>query len=112
MDCDDDELKNAREYEDHADEHPDVQEGDVGDTRYILPHLNEKVIILVSFLKSEQGKKLSRDHVDKHPHVKWGDVGNPSFVLPAVCLTASHSQIHKKLPSDKGKIWGQIGIFC
>ena len=43
MDCDDDELKNAGEDEDHADEHPDVEEGDVGDSGYILSHLNKAI---------------------------------------------------------------------
>lgn len=36
-DCHDDELEDATEDEEHADEHPDVQEGDVGNTRNILP---------------------------------------------------------------------------
>ena len=43
VDCDDDELKNAGEDEDHADEHPDVEEGDVGDSGYILSHLNKAI---------------------------------------------------------------------
>ena len=43
MDCDDDELENAGEDEDHADEHPDVEEGDVGDSGYILSHLNKAI---------------------------------------------------------------------
>ena len=38
-DGDDDELKDATEDEEHADEHPDVKEGDVRDTRNILPNL-------------------------------------------------------------------------
>ena len=39
MNGDDDELEDAGEDEDHAGEHPDVEEGDIGDTRHILPHL-------------------------------------------------------------------------
>ena len=41
MDGDDNELENAGEDEDHADEHPDVEQGDVGDSGYILPHLKK-----------------------------------------------------------------------
>ena len=38
-DCDNDELKDAAEDKQHADEHPDVQEGDVGNPRHVLPDL-------------------------------------------------------------------------
>ena len=34
---DDDELKDAAEDEDHAGQHPDVQEGDVGHPGHALP---------------------------------------------------------------------------
>ena len=39
VDRDDDELKDAGKDEDHAHEHPDVQEGDIGHPGYILSHL-------------------------------------------------------------------------
>ena len=40
-DGDDDELKDTTEDKEHADEHPDVKEGDVGNTRNILSNLKE-----------------------------------------------------------------------
>ena len=40
-DGDDDELKDATEDKEHEDEHPDVKEGDVGNTRNILSNLKE-----------------------------------------------------------------------
>ena len=38
----DDELKDAAEDKDHAEEHPDVKEGDVGDPGDTLPDLTEE----------------------------------------------------------------------
>ena len=38
-----DELKDATEYEQHAHEHPNVKEGDVGNSRNILTHLWRKI---------------------------------------------------------------------
>ena len=36
-----DELKDATEDKDHTNEHPDIQEGDVRNTGYILSNLKE-----------------------------------------------------------------------
>ena len=41
VDSDDDELKDAGKDEDHADEHPDIQEGNIGDPGYILSGLHK-----------------------------------------------------------------------
>ena len=39
--CDEDELEDAAEDKDHAGEHPDVKEGDVGDPGHALPDCAE-----------------------------------------------------------------------
>ena len=62
VDRDDDELEDAGEDEDHADEHPDVQEGDIGHPGYILSHLkifgSDKQPNFVSFKNCEEVIKL------------------------------------------------------
>ena len=44
----DDELKDAAEDEDHAGQHPDVQEGDVGDPGHALPVNQSEMSIVAS----------------------------------------------------------------
>ena len=62
VDRDDDELEDAGKDEDHADEHPDVQEGDIGDPGYILSHLkifgSDQNPYFVSFKNCEEVIKL------------------------------------------------------
>ena len=44
-DSGDDELKDATEDKDHAEEHPDVKEGDIGDPGDTLPDLTRRMIM-------------------------------------------------------------------
>ena len=88
-DGDDDELKDATEDEEHADEHPDVKEGDVRDTRNILTnleHVDESQIILsqCSYRAEHGGKSEKSRHPHPHPARDrfWGDEeGQPGKYL-------------------------------
>ena len=43
--CDNDKLKDAAKDKQHAHEHPDIKEGNVGNSRNILSHLKREYVI-------------------------------------------------------------------